>query len=110
VRLLLVPILAAGAVETWFRTEGSHRTLLYERQDDLPFAPLPNQRYVEKIARTPSVTDGLGLRVTPFAGPEQGRRVILCLGDSITYGYRLPDHRTYPAELQRVLDDSRPGT
>jgi lysophospholipase L1-like esterase len=109
VRLILVAVLAGVAVEAWFRTDGSHRTLLYQRYGDLPFAPLPDQFYVEKISQTASRTDRYGMRVTPFTGADSGRREILCLGDSITYGYGLPDNETYPAQLQEFLDKQYPG-
>ncbi|MFH1620185.1 MAG: GDSL-type esterase/lipase family protein, partial [bacterium] len=31
-------------------------------------------------------------------------RVILCLGDSFTFGYGLPQNQTYPAHLERLLN------
>jgi len=34
----------------------------------------------------------------------QGARVILCLGDSHTYGVHTPESQTYPGHLQRLLD------
>ncbi len=36
---------------------------------------------------------------------------IACVGDSITYGYKIPDRETgcYPAQLQRLLDKKAPG-
>jgi lysophospholipase L1-like esterase len=53
------------------------------------------------VAGTTFSTNTLGLR-----GPEvrEGPFTILALGDSCTWGYRVPDDATYPAELQRLLD------
>ena len=36
---------------------------------------------------------------------------IACIGDSITFGYRLPDRErnSYPAQLQKLLDEKFPG-
>jgi hypothetical protein len=52
-------------------------------------------------------TDGQGLRLsTPAAAKAEHR--IVCLGDSYTFGFGVPDGQTFPSQLQRVLD-SRPG-
>jgi hypothetical protein len=37
--------------------------------------------------------------------PESSRVTILCVGDSHTYGAPLPREQSYPAQLQRVLDE-----
>ena len=48
--------------------------------------------------------DALGLRgPEPPPRAEGGRRLLLCLGDSITFGYGLSDEETYPAQLGRLL-------
>jgi len=38
-----------------------------------------------------------------------GRRTILCLGDSHTYGVFYPATDAYPGQLQRILDSRAPG-
>jgi lysophospholipase L1-like esterase len=45
------------------------------------------------------------------AEPRPGRLRVLCLGDSCTFGYApdVTDDQTYPAWLDRVLEESRPG-
>ncbi|HKS76289.1 MAG TPA: hypothetical protein VJQ82_23955 [Terriglobales bacterium] len=105
--LLLIPLITLGA-EFGLRYFSYHRALLYQRQGDLLFTPVPNQKYVEKISLTRSTINDLGLR---GAAPDlsSGKNVILALGDSITYGYGVDDDHTYPADLQKVLDTKYPG-
>jgi lysophospholipase L1-like esterase len=109
VRLLLLLLLLGFAGEAWLRMGSSHRTIYYAREGDLLFAPLPNQFYVEKISQTPSWTDEFGMRRTPGTGAGSGRTRILCLGDSITYGYGLADNETYPARLKEEFERQAPG-
>lgn len=104
--MLLLPVLLMAG-EFGLRCLSYNRALLYERQGDLLFTPIPNQEYVEKISLTPSVINDLGLRGGPV--DLQGKQIILCLGDSVTYGYGVDDQHTYPAELQRALDRLFPG-
>ena len=103
--LLLVLVLVAG--EFALRCLSYNRALLYERQGDLLYTPIPNQEYVEKISLTRSRINDLGLRGGPL--DTTGKQTILCLGDSVTYGYGVDDTHTYPAELQRALDREYPG-
>jgi lysophospholipase L1-like esterase len=95
------------AGELALRALSLHRTLVYERQGDLLFTPVPGQVYVEKISLTPSRINEWGLRGAPVVGG--GRRQVLCLGDSITYGYGVADGATYPGQLQVALDRFAPG-
>src|SRR4029077_3379621 len=104
---LLLPVLLLAA-EFGLRCVSYNRSLLYERQGDLLYTPIPNQEYVEKISLTPSRINNVGLRGDSF-DPHSGKAVILCLGDSVTYGYGVDDGHTYPAELQRALDQDFPG-
>ena len=104
--LFLLPLLVL-ALEFGLRCESYHRALLYERQGNLLFTPKPNQDYVEKISLTHSEVNDLGLRGGPV--DLQGKNVILCLGDSVTYGFGVDDNQTYPAELQKALDRVAPG-
>lgn len=104
--MLVLPILLV-ACEFGLRCASYDRVLLYERQGDLLFTPIPNQEYVEKISLTHSTINDLGLRGGPV--DLAGKHIILCLGDSVTYGYGVDDRHTYPAELQRALDRDYPG-
>lgn len=106
--LIFVFLLAA---EFGLRCFSYHRALMYERQGDLLFTPVPDQRYVEKISLTSSTINDFGLRGGPVppSATEDGKPNILCLGDSVTYGYGVDDDQTYPADLQRDLDQVTPG-
>jgi lysophospholipase L1-like esterase len=99
--MLLLPLLLLAA-EFGLRCISYDRALMYERHGDLLYTPIPNQEYMEKISLTPSRTNDYGLRGGPFN--HSGKQLILCLGDSVTYGYGVNDGHTYPAELQKALD------
>ncbi len=47
--------------------------------------------------------NSLGLRGPEVPARAAGRRLLLCLGDSITFGYGLSDEETYPAQLGLLL-------
>lgn len=47
--------------------------------------------------------NSLGLRGPELPARAPGRRLLLCFGDSITFGYGLADEETYPAQLGRLL-------
>jgi lysophospholipase L1-like esterase len=104
--MLLLPVLLLAA-EFGLRCISYDRALMYERHGDLLYTPIPNQEYMEKISLTHSRTNDYGLRGGPFNA--SGKQVVLCLGDSVTYGYGVDDGHTYPAELQKVLDREFPG-
>jgi lysophospholipase L1-like esterase len=106
-RSMLLMALLLVVAEFGLRCASYHRALLYERQGDLLYTPVPNQQYVEKISLTHSQINDLGLRGA--AVDTTGKRIVLCLGDSVTYGYGVDDNHTYPAELQSALDRAYPG-
>lgn len=107
VRSMVFMLLLLVVAEFGLRCVSYNRALLYERQGDLLFTPVPNQEYVEKISLTHSRINDLGLRGGPV--DTTGKQIVLCLGDSVTYGYGVDDSHTYPAELQRALDRAHPG-
>jgi lysophospholipase L1-like esterase len=104
--MLLLPVLLLAS-EFGLRCVSYHRALLYQRQGDLLYAPIPNQEYVEKISLSHSRVNEYGLRGGPVQ--SKGRHIVLCLGDSVTYGYGVDDQHTYPEELQKALDRKYPG-
>lgn len=104
--VLLIPIILL-AMEFGLRCVSYDRSLIYERQGNLLFTPVPDQEYVEKISLTPSRVNDYGLRGGPI--DVQGKKTVLCLGDSVTYGYGVDDQHTYPVELQKALDQQYPG-
>ena len=46
-----------------------------------------------------------------FAAGAAEKTKVACIGDSITYGYGLPNREvdSYPAQLQKLLDERFPG-
>jgi len=104
----LLFVLMVMGLEFGLRCLSYHRSLLYERQGDLLFTPMPHQVYVEKISLTHSRINSYGLRGGPIEN-TQGKETVLCLGDSITYGYGVDDDHSYPARLQSALDKDFPG-
>ena len=60
-----------------------------------------------EMEHTPMVTNALGMR-----GPElreDGSRRILAIGDSCTWGWQVGQDESYPADLQRLLDQQDGG-
>ena len=110
-RSIVLILLVLGIFEFALRMRSYHRALVYERHGNLLFTPIPNQKYMEKITLTPSSIDSYGLRGGPVPGSalEEGNPTVLCLGDSVTYGYGVDDDHTYPAELQKDFDRTSPG-
>lgn len=104
--MLLLPVLIVVA-EFGLRCVSYQRSELYERQGNLLYTPIPNQDYLEKISLTESKINNYGLRGGSVA--LSGKHIVLCLGDSVTYGYGVDDNHTYPAELQKALDQKFPG-
>ena len=51
------------------------------------------------------------LVVSLLCAAADGRTKVACVGDSITYGHGLADRarESYPAQLQRLLDERSPG-
>ena len=108
VRSCLLLVVAVVALEFGLRCLSYHRSLQYERQGDLLFTPVPNQSYVEKVSLTHSTINSFGLRGEPVDS-SPGTETILCLGDSVTYGYGVDDAHSYPARLQAELNREFPG-
>ena len=54
----------------------------------------------------------LAAMMSVFAAYAADKTKVACIGDSITYGYGLADRATesYPAQLQKMLDEKFPGT
>ena len=56
-----------------------------------------------RLRRFQASTNAQGLRGPNFASPAPGFR-ILCIGDSVTFGWGVADDETYPAHLGRTLN------
>jgi lysophospholipase L1-like esterase len=116
---LVVFVAFFGALEALLRVVGVKRParprLILRAIDsdiDLPFMRAdpdllwsPKPGFHGAFMDRPVSINSLGLR-----GPEprtpRPRRRILCLGDSITFGYGVGDDETYPAALGRALEGS----
>jgi hypothetical protein len=98
----LVAILAAG--ELAGRAVGLHTPVLYETTE-YGYRITPNQDIQRFGSRV--FINAQGLRSEPIEpAPSAGVLRVLCVGDSITYGGTLTDHReTYPYILQRMLEE-----
>lgn len=77
--------------------------LLFQKDPRLKWRLRPNTRvvFLETLVRVNS--DG-------FRGPAVSRsgRTVLCLGDSTTFGWRIPDGGSFPARLEAGLRTRRP--
>jgi lysophospholipase L1-like esterase len=78
-------------------------TLPFMRADpDTFWSPTPGYRGV--FMGKPVTINALGVRGGEVARPKPaGTKRLLCLGDSITFGYGVGDSETYPAALARDL-------
>lgn len=85
---------------------------LFEPDDRLFWRLRPNLRAVAASEKLPNAeypfnvsTDAFGRRITPeVAGAE---RTVLFLGDSCTFGIPVNDNETFPALVQREIEDVR---
>jgi lysophospholipase L1-like esterase len=59
---------------------------------------------VGRMGTTPVRTNAFGLRGEEVA--DDGRRRILAIGDSCTWGYQVKEEQSYPVLLRRLLDAS----
>lgn len=107
-RAIFLFVMLLLTLEFGLRCFSYHRALQYQQQGDLLYTPIPGQEYVEKISLTHSRINSLGLRGVEV-GDAAAKHIILCLGDSVTYGYGVDDEHTYPALLQRSLERQYPG-
>jgi lysophospholipase L1-like esterase len=106
-RTIAVFVLMLCLAEFSLRVVSYQRALLYARYGDLLFGPVPNQTYVEKISLSESRMDQFGLRAPSTL--VAGRTTVLCLGDSVTYGYGMADGDTWPAQLEQAMMKQYPG-
>lgn len=119
-----LPAVAISAGETgtgWFEVliedlGAPDPAVLYRRDPDLfwglrPDVALDLQNQVYATATTPVSwrlrTNSAGYRgpVWPEAASEAGK-IVLCLGDSCTFGFRVDEDQTFPAQLQRNLREN----
>lgn len=119
-------LLLAGLLAPWLLVEGfllatgyeapDLRTRLalfpsfpkfYEPDRDLGWKLKPNLDWVGTELVAPFHTDVHGNRRNPFLAAERLPSTVDAIGDSTTFGYGSTDGQTYPAALQRLLNQDR---
>lgn len=115
IRLLFTPIEVRGPFERP-PEQITNRDVSVFQSDPLLFWRLRSNVQNERWDFTWVSTNDLGLRYGPVRSKsairrETGRPVfrILCVGDSVTFGYRVPDGSTFPAVLEHTLNDAFPS-
>jgi lysophospholipase L1-like esterase len=113
VAALLLVLLLEGALRLAGLPVGLVRSFggLWQRDPDaLASQPGLFRPGTHRVAYPPELAygvtiDALGLRGTdaPALEPAPGRTRVLCLGDSVTFGFHVEDDQTYPARLQARL-------
>lgn len=102
--VLLSLVLVEGALRMSGRvsTEGVS-TATSETFATIPGVFQPGQRVTE--APRPELRHRISINALGYRGPDilpgSGRRRVLCLGDSFTYGSYVDDEQTLPAQLER---------
>lgn len=81
----------------------------YEPDRELGWKLKPNLDWQGPELVTPFHTDKHGNRRNPFLEAEDLPSTVDAIGDSSTFGYGVSDAETYPATLQRVLNQNRKG-
>lgn len=78
----------------------------YTPTPSLNYIPTPNYVYADKVQHNKDGYRGEQVSLTKPAGTYR----ILCLGGSTTYGSAVPyPEQSYPAQLQKLLNKSKPG-
>src|SRR5262249_35805545 len=72
------------------------------------WTPRPGQVTRNNFTGRRVTIDANGLRLVPGA-PAAAARTVLCLGNSVTFGYGLADSETYESQIQTRLDGRMPG-
>lgn len=67
------------------------------------FDPELGYRLAENFSYGGFRTNGHGLRGKALGQKTGNARRILCLGDSTTFGWSLPENYTYPVQLEKIL-------
>jgi len=85
---------------------------IYEQSDYLPWKLKPNTESIHYGLFNEYVVNvrinGVGLRNSEI-GSKDGTFRILVLGDSFTFGYGVENEETYPAQLQKILNERMDG-
>ncbi len=103
-------VTAVFVAEIALRLFGYGKRISYESSLEVLWRPEPHQSALADGTNRRMTTIEHGLRLVPRdAHPAASARTVLCLGDSVTFGYSLSDDEAYPAVLQGALDRIQPG-
>jgi len=83
---------------------GTH--LIYDIDEETYWQPMPSQFGFPSLGLPRATVNSRGFRGPE---PEAGKRNVLMLGDSYTFGVGVADDDTLPAQLQRELDRREAG-
>jgi len=86
-----------------------NRTIIFDR--DLFWRLRPNRvLQVKEVHLKPARINNYGFRGRDFQMEKPaGTYRIICLGDSVTFGWALEDEETYPVQLENQLREKYPG-
>ncbi len=108
--VVLAAVIAILVTEAILRLFGFGWRVDYESSGDVLWRPRPDQRvFADGTNRLVTIVEH-GLRHVPQSTPRsESAATVLCMGDSVTFGYSLSDQESYPAVLQSELDRQAPG-
>jgi hypothetical protein len=112
----LAVVLTLGATEVVFRIfvpqqYVSPLVCVWDRQLDLRQLPGAKGRIITPEFRTDVRINSKGLRDADYAyAKSPGKRRVLCLGDSFTFGYGVDESLTFAKQLERMLNAAGAGT
>jgi lysophospholipase L1-like esterase len=102
-------VLLLLTLELIARLAGYGKRVQYFSRGELLWAPVPNQVAGNLMTNRRVTIDARGMRIVPGAPDDANRRQVLCLGNSVTFGFGVADTETYEAVLQRGLEARAPG-
>jgi len=97
-------LLCAVVVEIGLRLAGYGKLEIYQPDAKLYWRLRPNQECYTKVGHQPVHINSHGTRGPEFATAKPANTVrVLSLGDSRTFGWGLPDEKTYARQLEALL-------
>lgn len=114
--LVLLDVAAGLYLRTsWFNTMVAHDYTLIHRMRPgytarTPVGQMTPELWNDSAPVVTISTNAEGYRGPLVKGPgESGEFRVVCMGDSITFGLDIGDGQTYPALLEKMLEERMPG-